>query len=446
MSENINMLVLGQKIREWRKAAGMTQKELAEGVTSESLISQLENNSYPTLPNEEILVGICSKLGKPVSELFAESGIDKRLWDNEVLLDLIKVLLHQKDLDQAYESIQELMGRDNVAEHQKYRLTLCLGEYHIRKQEWPQTIEILTGLADELQGKREAYGRLLADLYNLLGTAWYLSTKYLDAYKNYSLAFQYSNKFHEPDLLLARITYNLGNTCRQLRYHEEAKEYLEKARTYFVDLADHLNLARSLYLLGIVHRNMDDFENAGRYLKQSLALYESLEIFEWVETAKRVYAFYVLSYDHPQEAIEELKSQASLLKDSKDFNTLALTYARIADLHLESKETSEAGRFVGMAASLFEHVIEAPNEEYFAHVLATSAKYNLQLNKFDDCIELAFKSAEILGKMDLDRDMAESLEIVKSAYKAKGDTSKALETAEQINTVLFRTLRPQVMP
>ncbi|PWK15038.1 helix-turn-helix domain-containing protein [Tumebacillus permanentifrigoris] len=69
MSDNINMLVLGQKIREWRKAAGMTQKELAEGVTSESLISQLENNSYPTLPNEDILVGICNKLGKPVSEL-----------------------------------------------------------------------------------------------------------------------------------------------------------------------------------------------------------------------------------------------------------------------------------------------------------------------------------------------------------------------------------------
>lgn len=354
--------------------------------------------------------------------------------------------MHQKELDQAYESIQELMGRDNVAEHQKYRLILCLGEYHIRKQDWSQAIEILTGLAEKLQGKREAFGRLFADLYNLLGTAWYLSNKFLDAYKYYSLAFQYSNRYHETDLLVARITYNLGNTCRQLRFHDEAKEYLEKARTYFIDLSDQLNLARSLYLLGIVHRNMDDLENAGGYLKQSLALYESLEIIEWVETAKRVYAFYVLSYDHPQEAIEELRSQALILKEAKDFNTLALTYARIADLHLESKETSEAGRFVGMAASLFEHVIEEPNKEYFAHVLTTNAKYHLQINKYEDCIELAFKSAEILGKMDLDREMAESLEIVKSAYKAKGDTSKALETAEQINSVLFRTLRPQVMP
>ncbi|KEO84092.1 helix-turn-helix domain-containing protein [Tumebacillus flagellatus] len=446
MGDNINMLVLGQKIREWRKAAGMTQRELAEGVTSESLISQLENNSYPTLPNEEILVGICNKLGKPISELFAEAGIDRRLWDNEVMLDLIKVLLHQKELEPAYESIQELASRDNVAEHQKYRLTLCLGEYHLKKGELDRAIEIFTELAGELQGRREAYGRLLAELYNKLGNAWYYSKKYLDAYKNYSMAFQYCNKFHELDLLLAQVTYNIGNTCRQLSYHEEAKQYLESARAYFDQLSDQLSLATSLYMLGIVHRNLGDLENAGKYLKQSLALYESLEIFDLAGTAKRVYAFYVLSQDHPNEAIEELKAQAINLKEAKEFNTLALTYARIADLFLEIKQTSEAGRFIGMAASLFDHAIEAPNEEYLAHVLTTSSRYHLQINKFDDCIELAFKSAEILGKMDLDRELAESLELVKAAYKAKGDITKALETAEHINKVLFRTMRPQVMP
>lgn len=59
------MQTLGQKIRALRKARGMTQSELAQGVATASMISQIESDR--TMPSAQLLEHIAARLGVDVS-------------------------------------------------------------------------------------------------------------------------------------------------------------------------------------------------------------------------------------------------------------------------------------------------------------------------------------------------------------------------------------------
>lgn len=71
-----NITKIGSLIRQLRKEIGLSQQELADGVCSQSFLSQIEKGIYPSMPSIEILQGICNKLGISLGELFARTDID----------------------------------------------------------------------------------------------------------------------------------------------------------------------------------------------------------------------------------------------------------------------------------------------------------------------------------------------------------------------------------
>lgn len=64
----------GQKVRDLRKTAGITQKQLAEGICSVKKLSEIENGK--SAPPEEILQAIATRLGIPSKEfIFVEETV-----------------------------------------------------------------------------------------------------------------------------------------------------------------------------------------------------------------------------------------------------------------------------------------------------------------------------------------------------------------------------------
>ncbi|MFD2172425.1 helix-turn-helix domain-containing protein [Tumebacillus lipolyticus] len=62
--------VNGGLIRESRKRACLTQTELAKGICTPSMISQIENGK--AIPSEELLSKLADRMGVPIAALFEE--------------------------------------------------------------------------------------------------------------------------------------------------------------------------------------------------------------------------------------------------------------------------------------------------------------------------------------------------------------------------------------
>lgn len=56
-----------------RKARGLTQSELADGICTQATLSRFENNGQ--LPNLKILIKLCNRINLPLSELFPKVGV-----------------------------------------------------------------------------------------------------------------------------------------------------------------------------------------------------------------------------------------------------------------------------------------------------------------------------------------------------------------------------------
>ncbi|ARU59977.1 hypothetical protein CBW65_02045 [Tumebacillus avium] len=268
----------------------------------------------------------------------------------------------------------------------------------------------------------------------------------INAYNYYFKAYQQCLLLSENDMLTAKVSYNLGTACRWLRFDTHAKSFLEQAKQVFDKFSDQRSVADTLYVLGIVHKNMKDFKIAGEYIKHSLAIYESLEIIDWAQIAKRTYAYDILGTDRPKEAINVLVESIPTLKENKDYKELALTYARIAQLHLELGELEQSSFFMNLAEEIYQDEITVKSPLVNSYILLTHARYYLRIKKFEKSVQYAFKSSAILDKMKLHKEMADSLQIAYQAYKEAGDFPKALAISEQIMSTLREAVESLANP
>lgn len=62
-----------ERFVEARKAFGLSQKELADGICTQATLSRFENNGQ--IPNLKILIKLCNRIQLPLSELFPRVGI-----------------------------------------------------------------------------------------------------------------------------------------------------------------------------------------------------------------------------------------------------------------------------------------------------------------------------------------------------------------------------------
>lgn len=68
--EETVMEAIGQVLKEFRKEHGMTQKDLSEGICSQSVLSRIENNEE--IPNIFVIQQLCHRLGITIDQLMLD--------------------------------------------------------------------------------------------------------------------------------------------------------------------------------------------------------------------------------------------------------------------------------------------------------------------------------------------------------------------------------------
>lgn len=105
------MIDIGRKIRERRKALGMTGVEVAKSVgIGQSTLSQIENGTSPTL---DTLIKICNALSIKPSELLSDDGESSLPPDLQQLIETAKKLTpeERKNLNTFLQTLLERTDR-----------------------------------------------------------------------------------------------------------------------------------------------------------------------------------------------------------------------------------------------------------------------------------------------------------------------------------------------
>lgn len=91
-----------------RKASGLSQNELAEGICTQATLSRFENNGH--VPNLKILIQLCNRLNLPLGELFPKVGVKHS--ETIEKMNQAEFFLITSEFDQAADLLQTIVGKE----------------------------------------------------------------------------------------------------------------------------------------------------------------------------------------------------------------------------------------------------------------------------------------------------------------------------------------------
>ncbi|WP_318615958.1 helix-turn-helix domain-containing protein [Sporosarcina sp. YIM B06819] len=239
---------LGEKISYFRKAKGLTIKELAEDLCDDSTIYRLEKGKQ--LPRLEILSDICLKLEIPFKALFPfDEEVDqlkKMCREFTYIEDFLSLEIALEECDKVLEELDFTYSR---AEFKKFILWHQAILLHKKEHNAVEALKILTSLVD----LKRCVSELDISIMNSIGLI-HLSTKNIDAaleiYKDIYPKIN-NKKVVEDVTLLPRVGYNYAHSMYTLQSYGDALEIMQEV-LYYVETHQLIYLLGEIYhMIGI---------------------------------------------------------------------------------------------------------------------------------------------------------------------------------------------------
>lgn len=422
------LVAIGKKLAEYRMAKQMTQKALCKDICAPSSISQMENGIF--MLSADILQPLCDRLEIHMEDLI--EGYQHEL-EVPVYLEIIKVQVERADYRAAFKMIEEVERRDDLGEDEQRRLVLYQSDCLMRTGKAEDAITYLTDLQKELEQKRDVDDHLLAEVYNLLGSAHYFAAHIINAHACYWRAYNISLRFPFMNDLAAKIAFNLGVIYRLMGNTKFAYEYFSMAEKYFVGASDTKRLAMLLFEQGIMYVKRSEWEKAKTSLNESYALYKSLKNWQMVQHVRQVVAFTILAPEHPSLAIRELLDCAQEFERLEDAKFAAYTYVEASSVQIDQGLTADAEQSLQRALKIYP---DNSPDIVLAFIYRVRAKFLLHVKQYSECIEKSLESIQLYDKIGLERESAETMELIVKSYEEQGAIEKALATSKRMYEIL----------
>jgi transcriptional regulator with XRE-family HTH domain len=217
-------MTIGERFKHIRTEKGFSQSELAEGICSKSVVSHLENDR--TYPSALMFGKLADKLGVPLREIM---GMQEKQFEAGFQIEMVRVYIEKADYDHALELIEELDQRKELLEHQRIELLICRADGYRLTNQFQKVVDLLMPFLQDQLKQQTVDDGILCDTYNKLGNAQYWLNDFEKAYSSFEHGYKISLKLPEYGLVSARVSKNLGLTCLQIGYREDAQRYFEMA-------------------------------------------------------------------------------------------------------------------------------------------------------------------------------------------------------------------------
>lgn len=292
---------VGQRLKEARVRAGLSQRQLAFAGCSPAYISRIESGDR--IPSLQILRELGSRLG--VSEDYLASGAERAADDGE--LRDAELALRLGDLEGAQTLFEEALGV-STAEGKSAALA-GLGQVAFRKGDPREAIARLEE-ALELSGRGEADAPDLADT---LGRAYAMVGELESAIGVFERCLDGAEKRGDPietiqfAVLLAYALIDSGNFGR-------AEELLGRALSLGRGFDNPSVQAHLYWSQSRLHAERDEPEIAARYARRALEILRATEDTYRIARAHQLLAHIELDRGQPEEALRVLQEGWPLLE------------------------------------------------------------------------------------------------------------------------------------
>ena len=235
------MMDLGQRLKEARLEAGLSQRALCDGIVTRNMLSQIENGS--ARPSMDTLRQLSQRLGKTVSFFLEEDTVTS---SNVAVMDAARRFLAAGAYDRALGELADYREPDPLFDQERQLIhALCLlaqAEEAARQGKTPYALVLLRRLEKAARGclywgeiqerhrkvllaslKPEKAADLPADDDALLARARWAMKR-----KDYPRAAQYLDAAEICDagwcLLRGEAAFHLGNFAPAAEYFHEAEK------------------------------------------------------------------------------------------------------------------------------------------------------------------------------------------------------------------------------
>jgi tetratricopeptide (TPR) repeat protein len=344
---------LGERVRQLRVAAGMTQTDLAGDRFSKEYVSQIERGK--TRPTPETIAWLANQLGVDAGYLANGVSVDER-GRLEANLARAEALIEAHRYEEAvaeYESVAPAVAATASTELEVRTLS---GEAWARMQQG----EVKAGIELLIRARTLTEASNFSDvdradvLYRLAVCRYKLSS-ISTALALFNEAYALAERSDLPcDVLRSNILAYRSRCYRRQRDLQAAQEDVERALELAESLDDRQTMANVCLQASLVAERQGHWVLARTYAERAKAYFEDLNDGRNVAGLLNNLGGLNLMLGKPEEAIEYLKSSYSVALDSDSMAEAAHATGSLAAVHLELNDYEQAERFARQALSLLE--------------------------------------------------------------------------------------------
>jgi tetratricopeptide (TPR) repeat protein len=344
---------LGERLRQLRVAAGLTQTDLAGDRFSKEYVSQIERGK--TRPTRETIEWLAAKLG--VDANFLEKGVsaDERS-RVEAMLARAEALTNAHHYDEAVEELES--SRTAVlatgAPELEYRSLSAEAWARMERGEVKHALQLLQrcrAIADNPEFSDVDRAQVLFRM----GVCRYHLSSIASAVGLFSEALQLAEASHLPcDLLRSEILGWRSRCYRRQRDLEAAREDVERALELAQALDDHRTMANVYFQASMVAERMGHWVLARSYAERAKAYYEHLNDERNVGRLLNNLGGLNFQLGKAEKAVEDLKSAYRVLLDKGSEAEAANVVSSLAHVHLMTGQVETAEEEARHALELLE--------------------------------------------------------------------------------------------
>ncbi|ARU62098.1 hypothetical protein CBW65_14645 [Tumebacillus avium] len=392
------ILSLGHRIRKLRQKKGLTQIELAKGLVSPSMVSQIESDR--ARPSYKVLVAIAARLDVPLEELLKDVNLDieyiskykmaKSMVRSKefqtaipLLNDLVELSPHRipkegllLELTRCYIELGNVLEAESVL-NQLYQLVnngqndrlasvvlLHMGKVAALKSDYPIALFHTNRAWEELQKTEEIEADFHATVLMQLATLHEKVGKAADAAKYYERAMLLQRSKGEER---GKTYLRLAEVYDRQKQYELAEKYATKAYVLLEEQADKKQWQEMQHRLIMLERGSSDWEVS---VQKLITLAEQFERNGENSKAGEVYADLGLIYLENQELDEAWAfAEKARMRLSDDDSTMGKVHRVLSFVYFQRNDEKKGQKHLDCAMRIFEqHGMVAEVEEVTLHV------------------------------------------------------------------------------
>jgi tetratricopeptide (TPR) repeat protein len=344
---------LGERLRELRIAAGLTQTALAGDRFSKEYVSQIERGK--TRPTQETITWLAQRLG--VDPSFLQSGVSSDERSRvEASLARAEALVEAHRDEDAIEEFTALRTLAPTSFTPELELRALAGESWARMEtgEVRQALELLER-ARTIADAPFFSDVDRADVLYRIGLCRLRLSSVSTAVSLFTEALTLAESSDLPcDALRADILSRRSACYRRQRDFEAAREDVERALELSTAIDDRRSMARVYMQASLVAERMGHWVLARTYAEKAKVLYEELEDKRRVAGLLNNLGGLHLMLGKPEQAIEFLKTSFGTALDTDNMDVAAQAAGSLASVHLQLGEFDQAEQLARQALSILD--------------------------------------------------------------------------------------------